>query len=146
MHLERYELMIEGNRHFFFSEGPNGRIEKAVLYETLYESHTYNLAYGDWNEAAGRIDDLAVTNNADTQKVLATVAASVSHFMSNHPHATVFAKGSTPPRTRLYQMGIRNHLMEISFRFEVMGLKQFNWEPFRPGRNYDAFYISHKYL
>jgi len=146
MHLERYELRIEGDRHFFFSEGPKGRIEKAILYDRLQGSNMYNLAFGDWNEGTGRIDDLVITDNGDTQKVLATVAASVIHFMSDHPYAFVFAKGSTLSRTRLYQMGIRNHLIEISFKFEVRGSKQFNWEPFRPGRNYDAFYISHKYL
>jgi hypothetical protein len=146
MHLERYELRIEGDRHFFFSEGPDGRIEKVVSYTKFQGIGVYNLAFGDWNEVSGRLDDLVITNNGDTQKVLATVAASVIYFMSEHPYATTFATGSTPSRTRLYQIGIRKHLIEISFKFEVRGFKQFNWEPFRPGRNYEAFLILHKNL
>ena len=106
----------------------------------------YNLVFGDWHARSDKLDDQAITNNGDTQKVLATVAASVILFMSSHPHDCVFATGSTPSRTRLYQIGIRRHLMEISFNFEIRGFKQGDWEPFRPGRSYDAFAILHKYL
>lgn len=104
------------------------------------------MAFGDWNEELGRIDDKVVTNNGDKQKVLATVAASVIHFMSRHPNACVFAIGSTPARTRLYQMGIRDHLMEITFKFSIKGFSQGGWEPFKPGRNYEAFLIMNKCL
>ena len=144
MHLERYEFEVHGNRYFFFSEGLKGKIKKAILYRKFDEISTYNLVFGDWSKRLGRIDDQAVTNNGDRQKVLATVAASVIHFMSTHPEASIFAIGSTPPRTRLYQMGIRAYLMEITFRFEIEGFIHGQWEPFRPGRNYEGFLITNK--
>lgn len=148
MHLERYELRVENNMYFFFSEGPKGRVEKAILYYKIpeWEVPTFNVAFGDWDERLNRINDKVVTNNGDRQKILATVAASVIHFMSKHPHAYIFATGSTPPRTRLYQMGIRDHLMEIAFKFNIHGFIQGRWEPFKPGRNYDGFLITNKYL
>jgi len=65
MHLARYELEIWGNRYDFYSEGPKGRIRKTILYDELQEwdRPTFNLAFGDWNETLGQIDDKVVTNN-----------------------------------------------------------------------------------
>ena len=37
----------------------------------------YNLAFGDKDLLTGDIDDLAVTNNGDTDKVLVTVVAAL---------------------------------------------------------------------
>ncbi len=144
MYLERYQLRFEGNRNFFFSEGPRGLVEKAILYRKFPGIDMYSLSFGGWDEKSDRIDDMAITNNGDTQKILATVAASVMFFMSQQPHATVFATGSTPSRTRLYQMGIRRHLLEISCKFEIEGFREGNWEMFRPGRGYEGFLIRGK--
>lgn len=139
MQLERYEIRFDGNRHFFFSEGRNGRIEKAILYRIFPGIGMYSLSFGDWDGQLRKIDDMVITDNGDTQKILATVASSVMLFMSQHSYATVFATGSTPSRTRLYQMGIRRHLMEISVKFEVEGFREGNWELFRPGRGMRDF-------
>lgn len=37
----------------------------------------YNLAFGDKHTVSGEIDNLAITNNDDTDKVLATVVAAL---------------------------------------------------------------------
>src|ERR1700679_3254716 len=86
----------------FFSEGPNGKIKKVVQFQQIPNSvNIYKLGFGDFNEDLGDIDDLSVSNNQDTQKVLATVARTVVDFMQQHSGSIVIAKGSTKSRTRL---------------------------------------------
>ena len=104
----------------------------------------YNLGFGDFNEDLDDIDDRSVSNNQDTQKVLTTVAKTVIDFMHQHPRSIVMAKGSTPSRTRLYQMGISQFWNEIEPTFEVKGFMDNNWHPFEKGKNFEAFFIVKK--
>ena len=71
----------------FESNGPKGSIRKVVRYSPRnVDGMTYfNLGFGDWNESEARIDDVSTTNNQDTQKVLATVAATVLDFTAAYP-------------------------------------------------------------
>ena len=79
------------------------------------------------------MNDIICTNNGDKDKVLATVARSVMRFIDSLPNATVYAKGSNPARTRLYQMGINSNWSEISAQFYVEGFLNGYWMPFKPG-------------
>ena len=75
-------------QHFEFdSEGTKGRVRKIVEYTLLNTENVYNLGFGDFDEATSGINDLTVTNNGDSQKVLATVAATVYAFTENYPVA-----------------------------------------------------------
>jgi hypothetical protein len=47
------------------------------------------------------------------QNSLATIAATVLEFTKRFPDVMVYAKGSTPARTRLYQIGISANWDEI---------------------------------
>ena len=67
----------------------------------------YNLAFGDYNEKTGQVNHIAVTNNGDSKKVLATVIQALYIFFNRYPTCIVIAKGSTKSRTRLYRMGIQ---------------------------------------
>ena len=71
-------------------------------------------------QTIGKINDLAVTNNGDSRKVLATVASTLYAFMEKHLRAWVAATGNTSVRTRLYRMSIANNLEEISKDFMVL--------------------------
>ncbi len=129
----------------FYSEGPNGKIRKVIQYQRASEQdEIYNLGFGDINNESGDVDDLSVTNNQDTIKVLATVAKTVLEFMEHHPQAIVMARGSTASRTRLYQMGIAKFWDEINAQFEVKGFLDMDWQPFEKGKNYEAFFIIKK--
>ena len=86
----------------FVSEGPKGRIKKMVQYTDTGTENVYNLAFGDYDEKTKNIDDISITNNGDSTKVLATVASTVYAFTEKHPNAWIFATGSTVVRTRLY--------------------------------------------
>jgi hypothetical protein len=126
----------------FESDGPNGQIKKVVRYSPRNANGMtyFNLGFGDWNGAEGRIDDSSVSNNHDTQKILATVAATVLEFTAVYPDMPVYARGSTPSRTRLYQMGISANLAQIEPFTEIYALKKDGiWEPFQTGINYEAF-------
>src|SRR5690554_1018587 len=59
------------------------------------------------------IDDKTVSNNGDSEKVLATVVATVYAFSDKYPDSWIFATGSTKARTRLYRMGITRYIDEI---------------------------------
>jgi hypothetical protein len=127
----------------FHSEGPVGKIKKVIVYEPIGKN-IYNLGFGDWNEERQQTDDSSRSNNGDRDKVLATVALTAVDFTDRFPEAEIFVEGSTPARTRLYQMGIANNLLEINERFEVKGFLVKDWEIFRPGVNYRAFLIGRK--
>ena len=145
MNLPKYQVSAD-DEHFlyeFFSEGPKGSIKKTVIYSEI-EDGLFNLAFGDWNEQLNKLDDSIRSNNGDRDKILATVASTAIDFTDRFPQAEIFTEGSTPARTRLYQMGISNHLEEISEGFEIQGYIEQEWSPFRKGINYEAFLIKRK--
>ena len=115
MKLPRYELKAEKSLMVFefISEGTKGQIPKLIKYSVTNLKDTYNLAFGDKNPETGEIDDNVVSNNGDSEKVLATVVATVYAFSDKYPDSWIFATGSTKARTRLYRMGITRYIDEI---------------------------------
>lgn len=146
MRNERYEIKAESNAMSFefISVGPKGEIPKLVIYTETNVKSVYNLAFGDKDLKTGDIDDSVVTDNKDSQKVLATVASTVYAFIDKYPDFWVFATGSSEARTRLYQMGISKHLDEIYDDFIVLGRIGKNWFPFEKNTSFNAFLIKLK--
>ncbi len=146
MLLDRYEYSSERLALFyeFISEGPKGRIRKIVEYTPTTIENVYNLAFGDYDDTIGGINDKIITNNGDSQKILATVASTVYAFTGKYPEAEIYATGSTAARTRLYRMGLTNNLIEISKDFFVFGLRDKLWEQFWVGEDYEAFFVTGK--
>ncbi len=145
MRNERYELKTNSDAmvYRFTSVGPKGNIPKIVIYQETTIDNLYNLAFGDENEE-GNIDDTVITNNDDSQKVLATVAETVYSFTFKNSNALIFAQGSTKARTRLYRIGISNNLEEIMLDFDVFGFKDKELFPFEKNTEYDAFLVTRK--
>jgi hypothetical protein len=141
----KYQIRADDERFLyeFYSEGPRGNIKKTVIYSQI-EDNFFNLAFGDWNETLNKLDDSIRTNNGDRDKVLATVASTAIDFTDRFPNAEIFTEGSTPARTRLYQMGICSHWEEIREDFDIQGYISHEWRPFRKGVNYGAFLIRRK--
>ncbi len=142
----RYDVKVadDFSAFEFNSIGPKGQIKKIVRYTEINIKGFYNLGFGDKDPETGFISDLAVTNNNDSMKVLATVAATLYVFTDSHPAATIIATGSTEARTRLYRMGISNNLHDIEKDFLVLGLTENTWEPFRKNVTYAAFLVRKK--
>jgi hypothetical protein len=146
MKYDKYQL--ESDRKLllfeFISVGPKGRIKKRVQYTETNLKDFFNLGFGDKDESTGEINDTVITNNGDSQKVLATVASTAYAFTDKHPDAWIYIKGSNIARTRLYRIGITNNLKEIRKDFNVFGLKDDQWHEFRSGTEYQAFLIRRK--
>jgi len=147
MKLPRYELKAEKSLMVFefVSEGPKGEIPKIIKYSETNLKDLYNLAFGDKNLETGELDDTIVSNNGDSEKVLATVVSTVYAFCDKHPDSWIFATGSTKARTRFYRMGITKYIDEIKNDFDVYGLKENEWEKFVKEIEYDAFLVKRKY-
>jgi len=146
MNLERYQLKAEDSltTFEFVSVGPNGRIPKLIKFNDTNLKGLYNLAFGDQDFDTGQINDLAISNNGDSEKVLSTVVAAVYAFTDYYPNSLIYATGSTKARTRLYRMGITKHLKEVTKDFYVYGLHNDEWEIFDKGIEYDAFLAKRK--
>ena len=146
MNIDKYPVVIgETSMIFeFTSEGVHGNISKLIIYSKTHLHNFYNLGFGDKNETTGDIDDEVITNNGDSEKVLATVVSTLYIFTETFPEAMVFATGSTKARTRLYRIGISNNFTEIQKDFAVFGLLNKKWHPFQKGTDWNAFLVIKK--
>lgn len=146
MNLERYKYFTNDYYAYeFYSEGPKGRIKKAVVYSKIQDDPTvYNLAFGDEDAATGKISDLIVSDNQDRNIVLATVAATVIAFSERYGNHFIYATGSSEARTRLYQISISMLWNEIEADFVVFGFKDNEWQEFQRNVNYEAFLVKRK--
>jgi hypothetical protein len=146
MNIDKYPLAIGDSSmvYEFYSECVKGRVRKLVIYRETYLLNFYNLGFGDGHGEDGIINDSVITNNGDSQKVLATVASTLLHFTDKFPKAKVIAVGRTKSRTRLYRIGISNNLEMIKKDFEVFGWKGNAWQPFDKNVEYEAFFVKRK--
>lgn len=127
----------------FISVGNKGAIIKIIQFLQISDDF-YNLGFGDKDAKTDEISDIIVSNNGDSRKVLATVAASVYAFTTKNSGAFVYATGSTKSRTRLYRIGITNNLAEILKDFEIFGLRNEKFEEFRRGVEYQGFLVKRR--
>jgi len=141
MQLPKYQLKSSEDltSYEFVSEGKRGLIVKRIQFTLINRDNVYNLAFGDKNLESGEIDDLVISDNGDSTKVLATVVSSVYAFCEKNANSWIFAVGSTPARTRLYQKGIAKYFDFLTEEFEIFGQTNERWEPFEIGKNYNAF-------
>ncbi|MCF0042061.1 DUF6934 family protein [Dyadobacter fanqingshengii] len=126
----------------FESQSLTKRIAKEVEF-LLIEEDLYNLAFGDLDEN-GMIDDLSVSNNKDMRLVLATVIQTIIVFFEIYPDKRVLFRGSTPARTRLYQIIINKEKANWQSHFIIEGLIGDDTETFQAEKNYSAFVIRKK--
>ena len=149
MNLESYNYEIDETfqTYEFVSEGPNSKVTKVVAYTefgTVNDEIAYNLGFGDIDEKTGRISDTVVTDNKDRSLVLATVAQTIVEFSAHFGKHWIRVRGSTPARTRLYQMGVSGIWDEIKDDFELYGLKDGEYVEFEKNVNYEAFLVRKK--
>ncbi len=146
MKLPKYPLAAGDNltTFEFTSEGSKGRIIKLVQYSQTNLKDIFNLAFGDKDIATGKINDTNISNNGDSEKVLATIVATVYAFTEKYPGAYVYATGSTKGRTRLYRMGISKYFSEVKDDFEIYGELSDSWENFRKEVDYEGFLVKRK--
>jgi len=141
MNLPKYHLKAESEftRFEFTSEGKKGAIRKLIEFQATTDPEVYNLAFGDKDPSTGETDDLAVSDNGDTEKVLATITDALYVFFDKHPTSYVYATGSTKARTRLYRMGITRFHDEMQNDFYLYGQIGDSYLEFELDKEYDGF-------
>jgi hypothetical protein len=124
--LEKYKITASKDflEYSFYSKGPKGKVRKIVNFTPIkaWDYEYYNLGLGDWNENEKLIDDSIITNNQDTEKVLASVADIILDFSNRYPETFIGIKANTESRIRLYKMKINKYLKEIETDFELFGM------------------------
>jgi hypothetical protein len=130
----------------FTSVGPNGRIEKSIYFKpTAIDPQLYNLALVDTYEDGAIIDDFAISDNGDRDKILATVIRAVVLYTRRYPDRWVQLIGNTAARTRLYRIVISTNLLALDELFVIYGvLADFQLELFAPGHSYIGFLVTKK--
>ncbi|MCP1382272.1 DUF6934 family protein [Runella salmonicolor] len=146
MNLDKYDLKVSQNfiSFQFVSEGKNGKILKGIIFTLIEAPNIWNLGFGDIDAISGEISDLVVSDNGDSEKILATVAQSALVFSEKYPDALIYAEGSTPSRTRLYRIGLSRNFEKITETFMIWGLLDDEWYPFQKNTDYQAFVVKRK--
>ncbi len=146
MKLPRYELKAEKTLMIFefISEGKKGSIHKLIKFSETSLKDFYNLAFGDKDVLTGDIDDMVITDNGDSEHVLATVVSAVYAFTEKNKNVWVYATGSSKSRTRLYRRGITKYFDEVKKDFLVFGLFDGEWQSFKKDVDYTAFVVKRK--
>jgi hypothetical protein len=149
MNLEKYNIEFNSTKTSFefVSEGPKGRILKRIEYSKLEVKgieNLYNLGFGDVNFESNEIDYTVITDNKDSEKVLATVINTIYIFAKYHPEAKIHFEGSNKARTRLYQIAISAYVEDFSETFDVQGYTFDKWFNYEKNVSYEAFLITLK--
>jgi hypothetical protein len=146
MKLPSYKMSVGKSNHVFefTSIGKKGKIEKMIVFEETTTQGFYNLAFGDKDIITGMLNDIKVSNNGDSEKVLATIVRAVYIFLELNPNVWIYAEGSTKSRTRLYRMGITKYIKEAELDFYIFGSINNSWEKFTLNVDYESFAILKK--
>jgi|ERR1019366_337604 hypothetical protein len=146
MKVEKYNLKSNTTltRFEFISEGTKGAIRKIIEFQATTNPSVFNLAFGDKDQDTGQLDDLAISDNGDTEKMLATVVSAVYAFCERHPATYIYASGSTKARTRLYRIGIAKYFGEMQNDFYLYGQIGDDFVEFEIGKEYSGFLAQRK--
>jgi hypothetical protein len=139
-----YPSISTGDKLYFEFESVSSdkRIRKAIEYVKISEYPSiYSLSMGDIQED-GNIDLYVVSNNNDTQKVFFTIFQTMLVLFDEYPDSKILFYGSTPNRTRLYQIQINKFLHEVEHFFQIWGIVDGIQERFVKNKNYQAFIIG----
>lgn len=110
-----YEFVVTDEACTFqFTSVGKKPIVKCVVYHRTNIPGFYNLAMGGLLPD-GKLDVEVVSDNGDRNKILATVIQPLFTFLEAHPTDFVFFTGSTPTRTRLYQILTSHELDRATF-------------------------------
>jgi hypothetical protein len=118
-----------------------GYTPKIVVYQHMFDNF-YNLAFGDFQHQNEILDDLIVSDNQDTAKILAAVASTLFDFFQHYEGTIVFAQGCTHSRNRIYRRYLSQFLDIITENFMLLGELDGEVERFQKGKDYTSFYIN----
>ncbi len=144
MEQPKYQFKRTNELHFDFeSVGKKGTVRKRVTF-IEFEFGFFNMGLGDVDEITGEVDYLGITDNGDRDKVLATVTQIVEDIFISYPEHTIYFKGTTASRTRLYQIVINHYFAELTPKFHILGERDGKMTRFAKNTNYKSFLILKK--
>lgn len=146
--MRQYEAYLttsndENTRFQFQSVGKRGVFEKVICFTPLTVD-TYNLSLVDYDSATGSYDDLSVTDNGDMPEIIVTVISTIHKFLNSNPGNKIYFEGSTPARTRLYQISISKIYDPVQSDLLISGLQGGRWYLFEPNVNFEGFLVEKK--
>ncbi len=137
-----YKKIEDLTLYEFFSIGPKGRIQQMIQLGMVQKVPLiFNLELGPIL-SDNKIDTLSVTNNKDTKKILQSVTESILEFLNGRQEALVLIQGSTPARTRLFQMWIRGIHDQYREDISIEGWFRNRWYEFQKDMQFEAFLIK----
>lgn len=141
----KYKFSKSNELYFdFISEGWKGRVHKRVRFHEIPNYGFYNMGLCDIDPETGEENYNSNTNNGDRDTVLATVAEICEAFFEIYPQHTIYFKGTTDSRTRLYQMAINHYFYELELKFHILGELADKMTRFKKNTNYKSFLILKK--
>lgn len=114
-----YEYSRDEEGFYRFTSRGKKTIVKVVGFTSTNDKNIFNLWFGDLL-ADESIDDMAISNNGDMVKVLATVIQIAREFISTKPVQTkIIFIGSSDQRMILYQRILKRNYTELSLEFVI---------------------------
>lgn len=138
-----FQVFDDAFRFEFKSISSEKVIQKAILFQKTNMIDYYNLTLADIL-ADGSTDVLSKSNNGDLEKILATVIQTILAFLAFYPTKKVVFTGSTPSRTRLYQIVLSKELDKVKEKLDILGITDDKLELFQRNQSYIGFVISKK--
>lgn len=120
-----YYLEQSTDGHFFFFESIGKKIvQKAIGYIPFEENpNIVELVFGDLNKD-NTVDFMNVSDNEDMVLILSTVIASINEYLADFPTKTIYFRGSSPSRTRLYRAVISKYSKSNELFYDIFGISE----------------------
>jgi hypothetical protein len=134
-----YDLESSTDGHFYFFKS-NGEkpVNKAIIFIPLDDiSNVVELVFGDV-KTDNTIDFYSVSENNDLIEIISTVIESLKLYLDRFSDKTVYFRGSTPARTRLYRAAIAKSLNKSELIYEIFGIME--------NQQTEVFNKNHTYL
>jgi hypothetical protein len=103
----------------------------------------YNLALLDYHPLTNEFSDISVTDNGNMREVIATVITILERFLASNPGQKIYFAGSTPARTRLYQIAI-SQVFDPESDLSIEGYVDGQWIDFEPNICFEGFLVKKK--
>ena len=118
-----YDLKHSADGYFYFFDSIGEKAIKKAIGFTPFEGspEIVELVFGDLTDNR-TIDFLTVSNNQDLILVISTVIKSLKDFLERFPAKSIYFRGSSDARTRLYRAVIAKNLEANELYYEIFGI------------------------
>ncbi|RFS26674.1 hypothetical protein DVR12_02470 [Chitinophaga silvatica] len=127
----------------FFSIGTRGVLLKRIIFVPTEQLNLVSLIFGDIDKN-GDLDIFSISGNGDRNKILGTVFQAIELYLKKYPYRSIYFKGSTIERTRLYRMIINSNIKYLESMFDILIKVSDDFLPFQSNKAAIGFLIKCK--